>query len=128
MPLSAPSSGAFKARYPEFDSVLNARVQAALDETVIDVTEAWITAHQIPAMLALAAHWLSQGGALESADIAAEAGGRSVVEHKAGDTAIKFAEPGRSETIEASGYARTVYGRRFLELRARSFPTAIMVV
>ena len=125
----AVDAAALKARYPAFAAVADVTVTAVLADSALDVGEGWIPAHVDAATLALAAHRLMVEGALADPDLADDVGpgAGAVIQKKAGDTEIRFARPSDSEVIEASGYARTAYGRRFLELRARSFPAVLVI-
>lgn len=122
-------AAALKARYPAFAEVADTTVAAVLADAALDIGEGWIPTHVEAATLALAAHRLVEEGALANADIVAEAGAShgALVQMRAGDTELRFAKPSDGEVIEASGYVRTSYGRRFLELRARSFPAVLVI-
>lgn len=134
MPYTAPTTADLKARYPAFAAVADVVVEAVLADTFIDVGESWIEAHRAPAMLALAAHWLQTQGANASAESVMLTGGiGTVTEMRAGDTSLKFANPSDAGngagtgTGSASAFSSTPYGRRFLELRSRSFPAVLVV-
>lgn len=123
-----PTAADLLARYPAFSAVPPATINAMLEDAGLDVGEGWIEAHRRPAILALVAHRLAAEGALVSQDVQdIVGGGVSVDILKAGDHEIRFSDPNKSEVVEATGYARTPYGRRYLALRARSFPAVAVI-
>ncbi|WP_406858498.1 DUF4054 domain-containing protein [Alsobacter sp. KACC 23698] len=128
MTYTAPTAADLQERYPEFASVNFDRIALVLDEAAAEVGDTWIEADRRPATLALAAHLLAAEGALsENQTVGASLPGE-VVGIRVGDVQTTFAKPGATSSgVSAEDFGSTVYGRRFLMLRRRSFPAVLAV-
>lgn len=139
MALTAPPASDLALRYPEFAKVPTGLVDAILGDTLLHVDESWAEGDRKPAILSLAAHFLSvEGEPRRSADIAGGGTGDvnsvgSIKRDKVGDVETEFFQLESSTAAASSGgdgsagYGSTSYGQRFLVLRRRNFP-AILVV
>lgn len=138
MPYETPTVTAFKARYPEFDPVSDARVDVFIGEALSGVDESWIESDYQPAAMALAAHKLVlEGEPARSADLTASVDvnniGRKIKRRKVGDVETEFegselsasmADKGSSYTLSLS---KTTYGQRYLQLLKLNAPTIRVV-
>jgi hypothetical protein len=135
MPYATPSAAEFKARYPEFSAVADASVTAVITDAEGEAGATWIEADRRPAVMALSAHWLATQGFLHAQ---AGAGGVAVPvagplrSSKVGDVEESYgvaakAGGGASKDASASDLDATPYGQRFMALRRRSFPSALVV-
>lgn len=124
VPLTAAD---LKARYPEFNAVSDAYVDAVLSEAALSVGDTWIATDRVPATLALAAHMMS----LEGEPARTANGGVAVTETvkrvKVGDVETEFAVASGGGASGADDYGTTLYGVAFLRYRRRSFPGVIVV-
>lgn len=107
----------FKIRYPEFDSVLDARVQFMLDDAALEVSEArWGTLNEKGVML-LAAHLLSIDQ--DNNDSDDDSGGEGNLASKSiGDVSYSFSKA-TSESSSDDWYLSTSYGSEYLRLKKR---------
>lgn len=122
MPFIAPLPAELKARYPEFAAVADPRVQAVLDETVLDVGENWPDEFRRPGMLALTAHLLAQEGTLRNDATAGASSAGQVTSVSVGDVSTSFADTSKMGSPAAmSSYETTAYGKRFLDLKRMAF-------
>jgi hypothetical protein len=121
MSFVAPSPAEFKARYPEFDGLINTRVQSVLDEVALDVGDDWPEVFRFPAMLALTGHLLAQEGALRGNQTAGASVESAVTSVSVGDVKTSFSGSGATASGATSAYASTAYGRRFIELKLLAF-------
>lgn len=130
MAYSPPTVAMFKARFPEFASLEEARIAIFLDEAQAEVGDTWIEADRSIAVLCLAAHLLTaQGISSNSPGGGGVATAGAIKRRKVGDVEVEYetsgATPATGSSVATAG--TTHYGRRYLELKRRSFP-AIMVV
>ena len=105
----------FKVRYPEFDSVDDARVQLFLDDATLEMSvDVWGDLYD-RGQGALAAHYLAIG-------IQSEAGGgggstAEVTSKKIGDVSYTYSTSSSSGgTDYKGGFDTTVYGRDYLNM------------
>lgn len=138
MPYETPTATAFKARYPEFDPVSDARVGVFIGEALSGVDNGWIESDYQPAVMALAAHKLVlEGEPARSADPSATVDaaniGRKIKRRKVGDVETEFegSELSSSNSDKGSGYtlslSKTTYGQRYLQLLKLNAPTIRVV-
>lgn len=130
--LTAPTLQAFRARYPAFAALDDDLVGAVLAESLAYVDETWIVADQNAAIMAYTAHCLAvEGyGSVLNIDGQSIATAGPVSRVKVGDVQTDFTDKSRAQftlTGADSALAETPYGRKFIELRRRSFPGAITV-
>jgi hypothetical protein len=127
MPYVAPTPAQFKARFPEFEAVADAIVAFAMEEAGLSVDDSWIERDYAIALNYLTAHILISSGRL-SGDAAGAATLGPVISESLGDASVSYAD--KSKVVGAEGLAAelasTTYGQRFLSLRRRNFPTAIV--
>tara|TARA_R110000824_G_scaffold355165_1_gene542303 strand:+ start:10253 stop:10612 length:360 start_codon:yes stop_codon:yes gene_type:complete len=99
----------FRIRLPEFDDVIDARVQIFLDDAAVIMNSPgkWVEFYD-PAQIYLAAHWLHAGLRTEAGD----AGVLAPVAHKeTNDVVIKRAVG--TASVDASDFTSTSYGKRY---------------
>lgn len=101
----------FRLRYGAFSTLDDATIGYWLGDAAKLITESWTEADRDPAKLALAAHMLSESGALSSGIP------EGVTSFRSGSFSATFSDSAASRT----GLLTTVYGREFLNLRRRSF-------
>lgn len=109
--MTTPTAAEFKARHPRFDAVGDALVDIYLAEAALSCPDSW-GADQAAGIMYLAAHLMSEEGALDPTNAAPGTGAR-VKKVKAGEVETEFAQDGE-------GYNSTVYGRRFAELQRKN--------
>lgn len=108
----------FKIRYPEFDSIPDARVQFMLDDAALEVSEArWDTLYEKGSML-LAAHFLQLDLNRQETedDDSSEEG--NLASKSIGDVSYSFAKAA-SESTSDDWYLQTSYGTEYLRLKKR---------
>ena len=114
MPLSmaytAPAPADLKARFTAFAAVADGTVQDWLDEAAEECA-AWPEALRARAEMAYAAHRLVETGAVSGAVPA------GLTSFRSGD----FAATVEGAVAARTGFAATVYGREFAQLRRRAF-------
>ena len=120
MPYTTPTASDLKARYPEFDSVSDALVDFAISDAGRFVDTGWFEGDYQRAIMALAAHFLVQDGAL---------GGRTdvsgnITSDKLGDASISY---GAAVGAGSSEYGTTSYGRAFLRLQRVNVPSVVIL-
>lgn len=110
----------FKARYPEFVSVLDARVQTPhLDDAVLEVgAGAWGTLYERGVFL-LTAHTLAMDPSIEDdIDGGDTVDDSRITSRKVGDVAVSFSR-GASASSDEDWYLQTRYGSDYLRLKKR---------
>ena len=122
MTITAPTSVEFKARYPEFEAVADARVAIFISESLQNVDESWCEQDIPVAILALAAHKMSLEGepqrSITSSPVNPLTTGRKVSSRRVGDVAVQY-ESNMSEkmTVDSiSYYDSTPYGKAYKKL------------
>lgn len=133
----------FLTRYPEFDSADEDQIRTAIEDATLFVGDRWIAAHQRIALLALAAHYLfvglqqslSSGVYTRTSGTGGSGAAGPVVSKTVGPLSVTYQDPLKalsSGSSSAEGLraflSESTYGKRFLELMARSFPARILVV
>lgn len=109
MPYTTPTAAAFKVRYPAFDAVADATIEAALAEAAGRVDTSWVEADYQPALMAYAAHLLTLDG-MGSSTEAQLSGIRSL---SVGSLSITRAI---ADSASGASITSTSYGLRYLEL------------
>lgn len=124
----------FSARYPAFATLDSGLLMAVLEEAVGNVDDRWIAADQDQAAMSYAAHILSlegHGGLSVRVGETALAVSGPVDSVQVGDVRTTFSDKSRVAVQIKAGQGpsllETPYGRRFIELRRRSFPDAVTV-
>jgi hypothetical protein len=131
MSYSQPTASDLKVRFPGFASVADTTINAVLDEAIAQVGESWIEDDRRPAQMYFAAHLLIMEG--QPAATAAKALGvvaqGQVKRFNVGDVETEFAGGGSSVNSngQGSGLSSTEYGRRYLQMLRRSFPSPLVV-
>lgn len=126
-----PTPADLKTRYPEFDGVPDARVQAFIEEAGPGAGESWFEADRTPGILALAAHGMAmEGEPGRSADPGAPVDpmlmGIPVERRTVGDVTTVWQggsatnRGGSAQSEDGRSFAKTPYGRRYLELLRRN--------
>ncbi|MFE0754169.1 DUF4054 domain-containing protein [Inquilinus sp. NPDC058860] len=119
-----PIPADLKARFPDFATVADAIVQAALSEAALQIGDDWASeADARLGRLLLAAHVLTLDGQGSGAEAAAAAAGGF---RRMRSGALELERP---DTADAGPGAldSTGYGRRFLELMRRNVPAVTVV-
>lgn len=105
----------FKIRFPEFTTLTDLKVQAAIDEAVLEVSaEKWSTWYN-RGLGYLAAHILKLRTTIEGGDGGLD-GLSPVASKTVGDVSVSFAA-GAFLATDADGFNATPYGREFFRLR-----------
>lgn len=120
MPYLLPTATQLKTRFPEFADVADATVDAVIADASRFVDESWFELDYQPAIIALAAHFLTTEGAL---------GGRTdvsgaITSEKLGDASWTYATPTGSASSEFSG---TAYGRTFIRIQRVNVPGVVLL-
>ena len=110
MAYTAPTLSEFRTRYPAFDAVADATVQAFLDEGDSE-TAAWPDADRPRGVMLYAAHQLTAQG-LGTGAIPA-----GVTSFRSGTFSATLSDSAASRT----GFSATIYGREYLALARRNF-------
>ena len=105
----------FKARFPEFDSVDDSRIQLFIDDATLVLNESYWGVKYDLGICYLTAHYLAIA---ERTSLGAGADGAysSVASRAVDGTSISYSQP----TIDRLGdsyYMSTVYGQRYIQLR-----------
>jgi hypothetical protein len=138
MPYDVPTASQLKEKFPRFGAVEDARVTTSIVEAAGEVPTTWRESDYQPGILYLAAHLLmvddvtisTVGGGtttLSAADRLAQAKSITIGPLKASFETERD-EGKTSKSGSSSGYGSTVYGQRFLELKARNTPTTFSLV
>jgi hypothetical protein len=108
------SPSGFKIRFPEFDSVLDARIQVFLDDsaTEIDLTT-WGDYYE-RGIYYLAAHLLTIATKTAGGSTTEDLG--AVIRKKVGEIEIAYADPGVVGSYNAGFFQNTAYGIEYLRL------------
>lgn len=106
----------FKARFPEFVSVLDARVQIFLDDASLSLNpDAWGAKYDL-GQAYLAAHLLAVAQDSEAGGATVDA--MAVKTEKVGEVMRSYSETSTPESsATADDFASTLYGLRYLSLR-----------
>jgi len=118
MAVQQPTLEEFTTRFPQFEGQ-DDQIEAAIAEAVNEISEAWIEADQKTAIMYLVAHMLTEESMAEGSG-----GGGVVASESFGPISVSYASPSEEGDALLNG---TLYGRRFLALRARSFPAIVVV-
>ena len=121
--VTRPSASVLKARYPEFTPVPDELVDMVIADAEGLVGGSWQEADQLPAMLALAAHYLAMEGEparSSGEDFSAAAGALASI--KVGDVETRYGPRGAGvvQSGQTQGISDTPYGQRYLALKARN--------
>lgn len=126
MAFTAPTAADVKARFPEFTAVADATIDAVLAETGF-IDTSWIENDRRPAIMYYVAHKLVMSGQGSSASAKLQAVG-DFTRIKSGDLEVSRSSGGSSAGSGGAGtYSLTTYGKEYLELRDRSFPSVMMI-
>lgn len=129
MAYSAPTTTEFKARFPEFNSIGDPRIEAVFPEAARFVDESWSELDYKPAYMYIVAHFLVQEGVLRSSELTGihDASG-PVTSERTGNSSITYAAPvyANQSSMDAD-LKSTIYGRRFLTLRRRNSSPILVV-
>lgn len=124
MPYVAPKPQDIKARFPEFDSVPDARIALAIQDAGQWVDTSWLMASYAPALRYLTAHILLTEGALDGG---ASVGRGALVSDSLGDASQTYADPALSFKGSDVQLGSTAYGREFMRLRRANHPAVLVV-
>lgn len=111
MPYALPTAIEFKARFPDFDAVLDLIVDEHIADAGNSVSIDWIESDYQRGIMFLAAHYMVEEGYTgRSID---ESG--PIVSTKLGDGSDTY---GQYQNVDTDGiYSSSAYGRRFMQLR-----------
>lgn len=109
----------FKARFPEFDSISDARIQSFIDKALLNLSESVWGDYFVEGQLYLAAHFLTLAIASEnSGGSGAGVAAGPVASRSIGDVSVSFAVP--SDVSSGSGtaayFSKTPYGLEYWRL------------
>lgn len=126
MAFTAPTAADVKARFPEFTAVADATIDAVLAETGF-IDERWIENDRRPAIMYYVAHTLVVSGQGSSASAKLQSVG-DFTRIKSGDLEVSRSAGSAANSSSSDGtYFQTNYGKLYLELRDRSFPSVLMI-
>jgi len=119
-------------RFPEFDSVSDATLEAVLDEAIGQVGPTWLERDRTPASLHLAAHLLavSGHGVARAGGVGAGISSPPLKRRRVGDVEVEYDTAGNAASTGTgvlAGYYATPYGRRYVELMRKNFPAVAVV-
>lgn len=121
--VNVPTAEELKARFPEFATVVDARVTMFIEDATRSVDDTWIDTDQSPAIMNLACHMMSLEGepsASTSGGVSNLVNGRFLKSRQVGDVKNEWAESASAGAVSASasqsGFRSTVYGSRFVKL------------
>lgn len=127
--VATATAAQLKARYPEFDGVGDAVVDAVIAEAAVMVDDEWEEGDQLPAILALSAHYLFlegwPGRLTAPASFNPATSGQAVTAHRVGEVSVQY---GSGAAGSASGVgllatlSNSVYGQRFANLLKLNAP------
>lgn len=120
MPYTTPTASELKARYPEFDSVSDTLVDFAISDAGRFVDETWFEDDYQRAIMALAAHFLAQDGALGGSTVVSG----NVTSEKLGDASVSY---GAAVGAANNEYGTTSYGRAFLRIQRANVPSVVIL-
>lgn len=127
MPYTAPTAADLKTRFPEFDTIADAMIEAIISENAATMSTSWLEDDYTAAYLSLVAHCLTvEGEPGRSAGVAGAASG-PIKRVKVGDVETEFASAGVVQSAATYGLSDTPYGQRFLRLRHKSFPATMLI-
>ena len=112
MPYTPPTADDLKTRFPAFSGVDDAVVEYWIDDAARVVDESWPENSFAPAIMAHAAHMMTEVGVLGGGAIPA-----GVTSFKSGTFSATISD----RVASATGYGTSFYGRQFLALRRAAF-------
>lgn len=113
--LVMPDPVSMKTRYPELTTVADASLAFAIEEAALFVDDTWMERDRIPAISALAAHFMAVAGASAGVD------GREVTSETIGPISVTYAQVAAAAASPAgSNYAGTAYGKQYKVLLRRN--------
>lgn len=148
MPYDVPTAAEFKARFPEFISVVDQIVMTFISAAANEIEPSqWIEKYYKTAIIYLAAHfmWLYQQQLLVQSQGTGGSGGGGagsdiqtfLSDMRWEDFEVSFGststgKSGSSSWLQASGgasplYGKTMYGQLYIELRRRNLPTVLLI-
>lgn len=111
------TNAVFLAKFPEFSNVALARIDLALDEASLQVTEKiWGRFYEV-GVLHLAAHILAMHGALSTEATNSPQPLREIGSKTVGSLSVSYTSGKTGFESESGSYYLTKYGQRFLELK-----------
>lgn len=118
---TVPSAADFKARHPTFASVADGTVSAMLAEASRSVSTCWAEEDYADAIMYLTAHLIAEENSAGGVSAASKAG--PIKRVKADTVEIEY----MAGAVSDAALGATIYGRRFLALRARNVPAVLVV-
>ena len=100
----------FKARFPEFSAILDARIQIFIDEAVLQLNEKSWGRYYTLGLYYLTAHSLTIA---ESTASGINKGSGMIASQAVGDTSVSFVSPTVDSDMQLY-YQQTSYGQRYL--------------
>jgi hypothetical protein len=118
MPYDAPAPATLKARYPAFTAVDDATIQYWLTDAERFVDTSWMEGDYAPALMAMAAHSMTEQGV---AGIASGGAGVpvGVTSFKSASVSLNFSDAAVTQQVEG-GLQADRYGREYQDLLARN--------
>lgn len=136
MAYTKPTAAEIKARFPEFTSVSDVLIGLVIDECEPQCGEDWLDRDRKPALMFLVAHKLAiQGQPAQSLTPGGTGVSLGVIKRrKVGDVETEYQNANERlgtgagvNTVSASGYELTPYGREFRTYLRKNF-TAVAAV
>jgi hypothetical protein len=121
MSYTVPTASEFKARHTGFASVADGTVTAMLAEASRSVSTCWAEGDYADAIMYLAAHLIAEETSAGGTSAASKAG--PIKRVKADTVEIEY----MGGNVSDASLGLTIYGRRFLALRHRNAPRALVV-
>jgi hypothetical protein len=120
MAYTEPTSADLKIRYPAFAGVADATITYWLTDAHRFVDTSWIEDDYAPALIAYAAHRMSETRPPGIAgDAASQATANGLVRWKSGTADLQFSDTAVAEQARG-GLTTTPYGREYLDLLAKN--------
>lgn len=106
----------FKTRFPEFDSVADARIQLFIDDSVVILNESFWGAKYDLGIYYLTAHYLTLAEKSESGGTSGTSG--AISSRSVDGTSVTYASITPDDSSEGY-YLSTTYGQRYIALRKK---------
>jgi hypothetical protein len=123
MPYIAPTPADIKIRFPELESIADARIAMAIEDAKRLVDQSWHEGDYGIALRYLTAHILVSEGALTGSP--AHTG--AIVSESLGDASFSYASPTEGFEGGSAEFATTVYGKKFLKIRRDNHPAVAVI-
>lgn len=128
MAYTPPTRADFRARFPIFNDVEDAIVDACLAEATATVDESWREADYAPAILYLTAHLVATDNSGEEEAVEIGSGGGAIASESFGGMSISYDSGSTAnDAASKSQWGSTEYGRRFYNMLKRNKPPVVVI-